>query len=83
MTIAEVKGLEFNDVLLFNFFSDSISNWDYVRQFTNELKKKHKVQSTPERHSGLLETSFEQLEFVRETDIKNSSGLETDMVMFR
>ena len=62
MTIQEAKGLEFNDVLLFNFFHDSPAEngWRSVYQFmVEDLKVKHC--SFPRHCNRLLSSELKHL----------------------
>lgn len=53
LTIQECKGLEFNDVVLFNFFTESTANW----QILHELESfEGKVVRNYTRSKGLAET---------------------------
>ncbi|KAI0935696.1 hypothetical protein AcV5_004043 [Taiwanofungus camphoratus] len=58
MTLYESKGLEFNDVLLYNFFADSKVELAQWRVILNALSEEHKIaNSAPRfdeaRHSGV------------------------------
>lgn len=39
MTIAQAKGLEFDDVVLYNFFDGSRADWRYVNNFVEHLQQ--------------------------------------------
>ena len=75
MSLQELKGFEFDDVILFNFFSDSPVHWGSVKQFTDDWKRKHKASGpNPERNSELekLETSFENLDSLKDSESKST-----------
>ncbi|GAB1610784.1 hypothetical protein Ahia01_001364900 [Argonauta hians] len=57
LTIAESKGLEFNDVLLYNFFKDSpvTNEWRVVSSYLQELQDNHtKGQGSAELNFDIL-----------------------------
>ncbi len=62
MTPTEVKGLEFEDVFVYNFFTDSPSNtnWDSVREYY--LEKGSQEMEVSSKKTGIVQTTFEQME---------------------
>ncbi|XP_022098421.1 TPR and ankyrin repeat-containing protein 1-like isoform X2 [Acanthaster planci] len=60
MTICEAKGLEFDDVLLYNFFKDSPAEWRVITGYTNELIDQQRCQSAKQQ-KGLKEIEVESL----------------------
>ena len=46
MTVPQAKGLEFDDVFLFNFFQDSVadaSEWRVLNQFVEDVRERQQV----------------------------------------
>ena len=67
LTVLEAKGLEFDDVILYNFFSDSISksSWSLVKSLSI-------------KEVELNQTEFDNLYFIYNDDKKESSEEEED-----
>ncbi|XP_022098419.1 TPR and ankyrin repeat-containing protein 1-like [Acanthaster planci] len=63
MTIYEAKGLEFDDVLLYNFFKDSPADkeWRVITDYLNELIAQQQNRSKELQDEGLKEIDVESL----------------------
>ncbi|XP_072047467.1 TPR and ankyrin repeat-containing protein 1-like [Amphiura filiformis] len=67
LTIFEAKGLEFDDVLLYNFFKDSLADkeWRVVTEYLDELieeQKQHRLSSDKEAATGLHTIDINNME---------------------
>ncbi|XP_021354477.1 TPR and ankyrin repeat-containing protein 1-like [Mizuhopecten yessoensis] len=67
LTIYEAKGLEFDDILLYNFFKDSKANkeWRVVTEYLEELSmatKGAKVENSPSQKESLVQIDADILQ---------------------
>ena len=60
MTVAQAKGLEFDDVFLWDFFNESPADWRPLNNFTIQLNKIAEEQGVRELPAGtpLVEVSL-------------------------
>lgn len=60
MTVAQSKGLEFDDVFLWDFFSGSPADWRPLNNFTNMLEEVERTEGARKLPAGspLVEVSF-------------------------